>query len=229
MEGLVKVVSSIFPLPSEFAIGGELRGGRPQEVRRARLMELAEAAYDEREQQFGAEHDADDRAGLDAAGDRPALDPAPDRDRRPARGHRPARLRPAGSARRVQARSPRDVGGAARLGPPRRRSTPSSTSCRRHGAGRAAAAGRPRTATARTAPVAGPRAAATKVGRNEPCPCGSGRKYKKCHGRVAPFAVLEPRGGRCGAVCDNVERVIVGKRARDRAGPGRRWPARATC
>jgi preprotein translocase subunit SecA len=28
-----------------------------------------------------------------------------------------------------------------------------------------------------------PRAAATKVGRNEPCPCGSGRKYKKCHGR----------------------------------------------
>jgi uncharacterized protein YecA (UPF0149 family) len=22
-----------------------------------------------------------------------------------------------------------------------------------------------------------------KVGRNEPCPCGSGRKYKLCHGR----------------------------------------------
>ena len=22
-----------------------------------------------------------------------------------------------------------------------------------------------------------------KVGRNEPCPCGSGKKYKKCHGR----------------------------------------------
>jgi preprotein translocase subunit SecA len=21
-----------------------------------------------------------------------------------------------------------------------------------------------------------------KVGRNDPCPCGSGRKYKKCHG-----------------------------------------------
>ncbi|MGH9267848.1 MAG: SEC-C metal-binding domain-containing protein, partial [Acidimicrobiales bacterium] len=21
-----------------------------------------------------------------------------------------------------------------------------------------------------------------KVGRNEPCPCGSGRKYKRCHG-----------------------------------------------
>jgi hypothetical protein len=24
-----------------------------------------------------------------------------------------------------------------------------------------------------------------KVGRNDPCPCGSGRKYKKCHGRKA--------------------------------------------
>ncbi|MGE5178629.1 MAG: SEC-C metal-binding domain-containing protein, partial [Bacteroidota bacterium] len=21
-----------------------------------------------------------------------------------------------------------------------------------------------------------------KVGRNDPCPCGSGKKYKKCHG-----------------------------------------------
>jgi len=25
--------------------------------------------------------------------------------------------------------------------------------------------------------------AAPKVGRNEPCPCGSGKKYKQCHGR----------------------------------------------
>jgi preprotein translocase subunit SecA len=24
-----------------------------------------------------------------------------------------------------------------------------------------------------------------KVGRNEPCPCGSGKKYKNCCGRVA--------------------------------------------
>ena len=27
--------------------------------------------------------------------------------------------------------------------------------------------------------------AAAKVGRNEPCPCGSGKKYKKCHGAAA--------------------------------------------
>jgi len=24
-----------------------------------------------------------------------------------------------------------------------------------------------------------------KVGRNDPCPCGSGKKYKQCHGRIA--------------------------------------------
>ncbi len=27
-----------------------------------------------------------------------------------------------------------------------------------------------------------PVAAGPKVGRNDPCPCGSGKKYKKCHG-----------------------------------------------
>ena len=24
-----------------------------------------------------------------------------------------------------------------------------------------------------------------KIGRNDPCPCGSGKKYKNCHGKVA--------------------------------------------
>lgn len=28
-----------------------------------------------------------------------------------------------------------------------------------------------------------PARSATKAGRNDPCPCGSGKKYKKCHGR----------------------------------------------
>ena len=30
------------------------------------------------------------------------------------------------------------------------------------------------------------KAAGPKVGRNDPCPCGSGRKYKKCHGAHVP-------------------------------------------
>jgi tetratricopeptide (TPR) repeat protein len=34
-----------------------------------------------------------------------------------------------------------------------------------------------------TAPVTPRRRTAAKVGRNEPCPCGSGVKYKLCHGR----------------------------------------------
>jgi hypothetical protein len=25
-----------------------------------------------------------------------------------------------------------------------------------------------------------------KIGRNDPCPCGSGKKYKKCHGAPGP-------------------------------------------
>jgi preprotein translocase subunit SecA len=30
-----------------------------------------------------------------------------------------------------------------------------------------------------------PRRTGDKVGRNDPCPCGSGKKYKKCHGADA--------------------------------------------
>ncbi len=42
-----------------------------------------------------------------------------------------------------------------------------------------------------------------KVRRNEPCPCGSGKKYKKCHGRSCPDRKKSPRSRRCcGAVTD---------------------------
>ncbi|MGY6586795.1 MAG: preprotein translocase subunit SecA [Wenzhouxiangella sp.] len=57
-----------------------------------------------------------------------------------------------------------------------------------HAEARSATAGGP-------APAAGPGAAGNveetfvregrKVGRNEPCPCGSGKKYKQCHGKLA--------------------------------------------
>ncbi|HEX7971394.1 MAG TPA: preprotein translocase subunit SecA [Thiobacillus sp.] len=39
------------------------------------------------------------------------------------------------------------------------------------------------TAAAIAAPV--PAGAYPKVGRNDPCPCGSGKKYKQCHGRLS--------------------------------------------
>jgi hypothetical protein len=35
------------------------------------------------------------------------------------------------------------------------------------------------------APVKTMRREEPKVGRNDPCPCGSGKKYKKCHGAAA--------------------------------------------
>jgi preprotein translocase subunit SecA len=41
-----------------------------------------------------------------------------------------------------------------------------------------------------------PRKTATKIGRNEPCPCGSGKKYKKCHGQPgAPPLASEAQAG----------------------------------
>ena len=30
-----------------------------------------------------------------------------------------------------------------------------------------------------------PAGALPRVGRNDPCPCGSGKKYKHCHGKLA--------------------------------------------
>jgi preprotein translocase subunit SecA len=37
-------------------------------------------------------------------------------------------------------------------------------------------------AAARGEPI---RRSEPKVGRNDPCPCGSGKKYKHCHGKTA--------------------------------------------
>ena len=42
----------------------------------------------------------------------------------------------------------------------------------------------PQSGNAGSGPTA-PIQAEDKVGRNDPCPCGSGKKYKHCHGRVA--------------------------------------------
>ena len=35
-----------------------------------------------------------------------------------------------------------------------------------------------------------------KVGRNDPCPCGSGKKYKKCCGKKIVFLILSRRRAR---------------------------------
>ncbi|WP_328914654.1 MULTISPECIES: DUF5926 family protein [unclassified Streptomyces] len=47
------------------------------------------------------------------------------------------------------------------------------------------------TATTTKGPKAATGAAIPVVGAREPCPCGSGRRYKACHGREAAHAVTE--------------------------------------
>ncbi|MCP4240919.1 MAG: preprotein translocase subunit SecA [bacterium] len=71
---------------------------------------------------------------------------------------------------KVQLRDPADDPQAPRAGPAL-------------GAPAAGPGGGPRRAAPR--PGEAPRGKVGKVGRNEPCPCGSGRKYKKCHGTAA--------------------------------------------
>jgi hypothetical protein len=41
-----------------------------------------------------------------------------------------------------------------------------------------------------------------QVGRNDPCPCGSGQKFKRCHGAVIPVRSGERECGSCTACCD---------------------------
>ena len=66
----------------------------------------------------------------------------------------------------------------ARPQPPRnvQESGPASEGAAAAGGGAATAVAAAGTATATTTGVS------KKVGRNDPCPCGSGKKYKKCHG-----------------------------------------------
>ena len=45
-----------------------------------------------------------------------------------------------------------------------------------------ARAAQPKEASGGTNEVQTVRREGPKVGRNDPCPCGSGKKYKKCHG-----------------------------------------------
>ena len=49
-----------------------------------------------------------------------------------------------------------------------------------------AAAASAAVAAASSGPPAQPFTRSTqKVGRNDPCPCGSGKKFKQCHGKLA--------------------------------------------
>jgi len=53
-----------------------------------------------------------------------------------------------------------------------------------------------------------------KIGRNDPCPCGSGKKYKKCCGSVLPTGL--PRGKTANSIRFNKEIAYMGKPGRMR-------------
>jgi len=50
-----------------------------------------------------------------------------------------------------------------------------------------------------------------KIGRNEPCPCGSGLKYKKCH--TSPGG---PPAGKADSAAPNLQHVLEQMRASER-------------
>ena len=80
----------------------------------------------------------------------------------------------------IYVREPEDMRQSA---PEQRRATPQYRESKEQypGAGSMEAA---RQASAQHAPQPRtPIVVAPKVGRNDPCPCGSGKKYKNCHGR----------------------------------------------
>jgi preprotein translocase subunit SecA len=74
-------------------------------------------------------------------------------------------LGPQATARRVDAEGQKQAAAAQQTRPASQQAAPASA-----------------TPAAAVAGAGGMGGAVAKVGRNEPCPCGSGRKYKKCHG-----------------------------------------------
>jgi hypothetical protein len=57
---------------------------------------------------------------------------------------------------------------------------------------------------------------ATKLGRNEPCPCGSGKKFKKCHGEIslAPAGPRVSRAERLRAIETQLDDKQIGQLSR---------------
>jgi preprotein translocase subunit SecA len=178
-EGLLKTASTVFPLPAQFSVGED--GAPPTHGAVVeRLMELAEAAYDERERQFGADTmRMIERAWLLRIIDRlwiehlTAIDDLREGIGLRAYGQRDPLVEYKREAHEMW---------EALLGlihhdvvytifhvvpraEPVHRPQPAFTN-RDNGNGSASK-----------------QRVSAKVGRNEPCPCGSGRKYKKCHGR----------------------------------------------
>ena len=237
-KGLHEEACACFGLDLPSPSGPRKRASTDDEIAE-RITEAADRKMAEKAANYGPESHAHGREEHAAAAPRPDLEGPPAGARPSAPGHRPARLCPARSAERVQARGLRDVRGHA--GRAARAGHGGSEPCRDPGAAspngpsrsarsrawsragriRNGAGGRrrspdrpagpaPRSASphrqmrrriARRARVlrasrwdrrrrstAGDPATWASVPRNAACPCGSGKKYKYCHGRLGEGA-----------------------------------------
>ena len=171
------------------AAGARRRDGDPGAARRGRGRGLRDQGDRGRRGR-----DARARARRAAQHHRHEVARAPLRDGLPPGGNPPARVRTAGPAHGVPARGVLDVRGADGEHPPGFREVHLPGGARAPGPAAAARAaadageqGRGREGSAGGAARArntgaSPQAVSDKVPRNAPCPCGSGKKYKKCHG-----------------------------------------------
>jgi preprotein translocase subunit SecA len=218
MDTLRQQVERIFPMPENFSWDDIERLTDREEVVDG-LMELAEAAYDHKEQELGHEQmrfleriwmlnvidklwiqhltaidDLREGIGLRAYGQRdPLIEYKVEAARmfdelqaairsnvvnaiyhlQPPQQQAPPPP-PTEAAFTGQSRSATPAAGGTNGAAPRSAASPGASG---------ASGARPPRATGVTAQAA--RVAPAKVGRNDPCPCGSGKKYKKCHGASA--------------------------------------------
>jgi preprotein translocase subunit SecA len=124
-------------------------------------------------------------AGGDGNGGGPEAEPPPVIARHPKRpqGPQPSEAAAVSELAGFKSTPPWQAGGAARSAP--RNLTfndPSEALSGSGGSGRFAGAEPKEAQGGADASVETVRREGPKVGRNDPCPCGSGRKYKKCHG-----------------------------------------------
>ena len=202
LDTLRQQVERIFPMPANFSWDEVERVTDREEVV-DHLMELAEAAYDHKEEELG--HDQMrllERIWMLNVMDRlwiqhlTAIDDLREGIGLRAYGQRDPLIEYKVEAARMfddlQAQIRTDVVNAIyhlqmrQQAPP----PPPPTEAAFQGSGGAAAtngttaaARRARAAAAASAGAAvGARVPAGKVGRNDPCPCGSGKKFKRCHG-----------------------------------------------
>jgi preprotein translocase subunit SecA len=205
IDSLQQQVERIFPMPEDFS-WDDIADSSDREEVVDHLLELAEAAYDHKEQELGPElmrrlervwmlnvmdrlwiqhltgiDDLREGIGLRAYGQRdPLIEYKVEAARLFDDLQTTIRTDVVNTIYHLQVQQqappPPPTRGAVEIGPDKGDdSSPNGNGATRRAARPSGGAG---AATATRQPVQ----VASKVGRNDPCPCGSGKKFKRCHG-----------------------------------------------